>query len=301
MTRLLPLRANLENLKKQGKKLLRSHKQGNRKSVPVLKLLSRFSKASPEEILGSQLSLQEVQHAIALEYGFKKWTDLRNHIEAQQREMKGKPNILEELEEKGNKGADDVALLAVKDEILLEQVFEGANSSNKRVKNAAAKALKLISETEPAKLYRRFSFFVDLIERDDTILKWIGIDVIGNLSYVDGENKIDKKLLMKLFDFLSDEGMITAAHSVDNLWKMALNRPQYQKEITAELLKVDSVKRHQECHNILAGRRILAFSEYFDLIDDLQKGQIFSFVKGHLNNSRNATKKKAEKFLKKFE
>ena len=299
MSRSLPSHPSLEYLRKQAKDLLRAHKSGDGGVCDTLRLHHRFAGASKAEMLVAKVSLQEVQHALALHYGFKNWADLRKHVQAEER--KGKISIHEELEEKGNKAADDIARWAIKDGTLLEDLFDAANSSNKKIKNAAAKALKLISETEPVKLCPSFGFFADLIERDDTILRWIGMDVIGNLSYVDTDNRLGKKLLGRLLSFLSDEAMITAAHSIDNLWKIALNKPQYQKQITAELLKVDSVARHQQCHNILAGRRILAFAECFDVMDDIERGQVASFARGHLKNSRNATRKKAEKFLKQFQ
>ncbi len=51
------------------------------------------------------------------------------------------------------------------------------------------------------------------------------MDVIGNLSYVDADNRLGKKLPRKLFSFRSHEVMITAAHSIDDLWEIALNKP----------------------------------------------------------------------------
>ena len=75
-------------------------------------------------------------------------------------------DIYNEFKEKGNKAADDVATLAIRADFLLEQVLEGTDSSNKRVKNAAAKALRIISETKPVKLYPKFSFFAGLLKVD---------------------------------------------------------------------------------------------------------------------------------------
>lgn len=217
-----------------------------------------------------------------------------------QAKMKKNIDVYNELKEKGNKAAENIAILTLKDISLLQHVLDGATSSNKRVKNAAAKTLKIISAKEPQMLYPKFDFFVDLIKGEDTILKWIAIDVIGNLSYVDTENKIDKKILKKFYKLLSDEVMITSGHSIDNLWKIALNKPRYQKEITAHLLEVDSIERNEECRRILAGKVILAFTQYFDLIDDKNKEKILSYAKGHLNSSRHATKNKAKTFLQKF-
>jgi hypothetical protein len=210
-----------------------------------------------------------------------------------------KSDIISILKVKGNKAAGEAAKFAMNDGVLLQQLFEGAGSSNKRVKNAAAKALRIISETEPAKLYSKFDFFFKLMNGEDTILKWIAIDIIGNLSSVDRQNKINKKVLRKFFALRDDEVMITAAHSIDNLWKIALRKPRYANDITSKLLKEDAVERSADCRNILAGKTIATLSEYFAIIPD--QAPVLAYAKGHLNNSRNGTRKKAEEFLKRFQ
>jgi hypothetical protein len=172
------------------------------------------------------------------------------------------------------------------------------NSADKRAKNAAAKVLQLMSAEFPVRLYPRFDFFTGLLEGKDNILRWIAADVIGNLVAVDTENRVDDRLLARFVRLLADEVMITAAHSVENLGKIALHKPQLRQPITAALLKADSVSRHPECHNILAGKRIDAMARYVHLVEDA--APIVAFVRSQTNNSRNATRKKAEGFLKKF-
>ncbi|UCE20445.1 MAG: hypothetical protein JSV84_08955 [Gemmatimonadota bacterium] len=207
-------------------------------------------------------------------------------------------DIFEEFKERGNRAVDDVAQLAIKNIAVLKKVFEGAGSPSKRIKNAAGKTLQIISEIAPQKLYLRFNYIVNLIEGEDTILKWIAIDMVGNLSGVDRENKINKKFLTKLYDLLSDESMITAGHSIETLGKIARNKARYRKEITTELLKVEKIERNEECRNIHIGQTIQAFSEYVEFLKD--KKPILAFAKRAVKNSRNATKRKAERFLSGF-
>lgn len=207
-------------------------------------------------------------------------------------------DILDILNEKGNKGAEEVALIVREKNLLINELFRSVTGPNKRVKNASIKTLAIISRDKPTILYPYYKFFVNLIDNDDKILKWNAIDIIGNLSYIDSKNKLDTKLIKKYFNLLSNEVMITAAHSVDNLWKFALNKPRFHKKITTELLKIDTIKRNLECNNIIIDKTILAFKKYFHLVED--KDSVFSFVKRHLNNKRGGTRKKAEEFLKKF-
>jgi hypothetical protein len=81
----------------------------------------------------------------------------------------------------------------------------------------------------------------------------------------------------------------------------AEGKPYLTHRITCELLNIENAPIKpsitQEFKNILIGKVILAFDKYFDQIK--HKAPIISFAKKQVNNTRNATKVKAEKFLKK--
>ncbi|UCH64418.1 MAG: hypothetical protein JSW63_07215 [Ignavibacterium sp.] len=212
-----------------------------------------------------------------------------------------KTRVLKIFEKEGNKAAERVAELAVKNKSVLKQVLDGATSENKRIKNAAAKCLREVSRINPKKLYPDFNIFVKLIDGDDTILKWNVIEVLSNLTEVDNENlpagkagKFNIKVLNKYFALLYDESMVTAANTITALGKVALNKPRLRNKITEELVKVDALPHSTECRNILAGHAFLAFEKYIDGVKD--KKEIKLFVEKHLKNRRNATRKKAEKF-----
>ena len=80
MSQSLPTAPNLEHLKKQAKDLLKSHQNGNPKCCESLKLLHQFKDFSDDKILFSKLSLSETQLALALDYDFKCWGDLKKHV-----------------------------------------------------------------------------------------------------------------------------------------------------------------------------------------------------------------------------
>ena len=209
-----------------------------------------------------------------------------------------KTNILDILKEKGNRGSEEVARMVIKNNELVQELIQGVSDQSKRVKNASIKTLAIISKNEPKFLYPYCRFFINLINSADKILKWNAIDIVSNLSYVDSDNMLTLRILKKYFALLSDEVMITAAHSVDNLWKFAINKSEFQKNITSRLLKIDTIERNPECKNIIIGKTIIALTKYFHLIKD--RNSIISFVKRHQNNSRSGTRKKAEEFLKKY-
>jgi len=95
MQRHLPERANLRHLRNEAKALLKSQRRGDREVCARFRTLRRFSKASLEEIAAAGLSLQEAQYALALEYGFDSWNELRRHVESMPPETAlGKENIM---------------------------------------------------------------------------------------------------------------------------------------------------------------------------------------------------------------
>ena len=76
MTRSLPPRPDLRFLQKEAKDLLKAHKSGAAQACAALRLLHRFGSAADREILDSKVTLQEVQLALALDYGFRNWFEL---------------------------------------------------------------------------------------------------------------------------------------------------------------------------------------------------------------------------------
>ena len=208
-------------------------------------------------------------------------------------------SILNELGKKETE-AEDIVGKVIKNQNLLQELFDGISSASPRVRFGSMKALRILSEKDPEMLYSRMDFFVRLLDSENNILKWNAMDVIANLVLVDSKNEFDK-ISEKFFDLLSEESLITAGHVVDNSGKIAKAKPHLTRRITSELLKIE--KFHvklgftQECKNILLGKAISAFDVFFDRVED--KDKVVAFVKRQLNNTRKATRVKAESFLRK--
>ena len=171
------------------------------------------------------------------------------------------------------------------------------SSTDPKIKYGCAKNLLAIAHESPAELYPNIDYFVNLLDSENKILKWTAIDVIGHLSKVDKERKIDK-LTNRLFKLLSAGNLITANHAIAALTDIALAKPEYQKEITDQLLKVENYNYDtDECRNIALGKVILAISSYSNQLKN--RKAVIEFAKRQTKNTRSATKKKAEQFLKK--
>jgi type II secretory ATPase GspE/PulE/Tfp pilus assembly ATPase PilB-like protein len=82
MPRTLPQNPSVRFLQKEAKDLLKAHKSSDPSCCPTLRYHYRFSRAADEEILKAEVSLQEVQHALALDYGFKDWKAMKATAEA---------------------------------------------------------------------------------------------------------------------------------------------------------------------------------------------------------------------------
>jgi len=80
MPRILPPDPRLDHLKNEAKALLRAHGDGDAAACIVLRLLRRFKHASDQEILQARIALNEAQFALAMDYGFRSWEDLRKHV-----------------------------------------------------------------------------------------------------------------------------------------------------------------------------------------------------------------------------
>jgi hypothetical protein len=171
-------------------------------------------------------------------------------------------------------------------------------SADPKIKYACSKNLLVLAHENPAELYPELDFFVKLLDNENKIIKWTAMDVIGALARVDGTKKIDK-LMSRLFGLLNTGNMITAHHAIAALTDIALAKPEYQAAITDELLKVEHYDYDTgECRNISIGKVILAISTYFTGLED--KEATLEFVKRQTENTRNATRKKATQFLKKY-
>jgi hypothetical protein len=83
MSRALPAKPNLEHLKSQAKDLLDAHKRGEREALARIRAaVPAFAHKSNEDIARGPFALHDAQSAIAREYGFASWAELRAKVSA---------------------------------------------------------------------------------------------------------------------------------------------------------------------------------------------------------------------------
>jgi len=102
MTKQLPPQPSLEHLSNQAKDLLKAHRKGDASICARLKTLHRFSGSTESEILAAEVTLAEAQFVLAMEYGFKTWTELKEHVEGT--DVKKAFTSIEDLGAMSNRG-----------------------------------------------------------------------------------------------------------------------------------------------------------------------------------------------------
>lgn len=78
----LPAHPHIDHLKKQAKDLLEGHKSAQREALErIIAHLPAFARLSVEEAAKASFALHDAQSAVAREYGFASWNELREEVE----------------------------------------------------------------------------------------------------------------------------------------------------------------------------------------------------------------------------
>ncbi len=179
---------------------------------------------------------------------------------------------------------------------LLAELFAGLEADRARIKFGCLKALRLLSEQQPAVLYSRFEEIVGLLDNGNNILKWGGIIILGNLAAVDSDNRLDA-LLDRYLQPISGPALITAANTIAGVAKIAAAKPYLVDKVLPALLRVEAANyQTPECRNVALGHVLKALELLFKHIRD--RSVVLDFAKRQLGNSRNAVKQRARTFLK---
>jgi len=182
--------------------------------------------------------------------------------------------------------------------------LEDLKSDDPKIKYCCAKQAIALSKTNPQEIYSDFDTFVALLDSEKNVLKWTALQVLGNLSTVDSENKIDK-LIPRFLKFLHCGDLITSGNATLGLTVAAKNKPKYKTQILKEFLKIEKDIYYNkgeispECKNIAIGHSIDALA---DFIDDIKSEKLFiDFLKRQQKNTRPSVAKKANALMAKLQ
>jgi hypothetical protein len=180
----------------------------------------------------------------------------------------------------------------------IERLLERIRSAQTRVKYAAAKTLRQISAEQPETVYPYFDELMRMFESEKTFLRWGATLTLGNLAAVDREGRFEK-VLQRFLAPISGHEMIGAANAIVAASQIAAAKPRLAARIGNEVLKVEqAVFKTPECRNVAIGHAIRAFDRFAGVLPD--RAKVVAFVSRQLDNPRQATRRKAERFLKKW-
>ena len=195
--------------------------------------------------------------------------------------------------------AEKIAFTVVSNPKAIPAVLQTLKSHKPSSSYGAAKVLKLVSEREPRLLYPYFDSFVRLLDNDNAFLRCDAMRILGNLAPVDFQEKL-AGILDRYLDPITGQEMVGAANCIQSTARIAQAKPHLADTIALQILKVEhAVYKTTECRNVVIGHAITAFDQSFREIDRYRY-DVIEFVKKQLLNSRAATRKKAEGFLKKW-
>ena len=147
--------------------------------------------------------------------------------------------LVDELNQKEDH-SKGIAEKAMNNHQLISVLLNFVSSDITRVKFRSIKVLNIVSGRNPEILYPHVDFFIELLDNVNKVILWNAMDILANLSTVDSQKKMED-IFEKFYGFLSDESMITAGHVVDNSWKIAKSKHEYENRITGKLLELEEI------------------------------------------------------------
>ena len=207
-------------------------------------------------------------------------------------------NLLNQIATKGS-DREQIAESIADDPARIAEIIEWWNSKKGSIKFGCGKVLRIISERHPEALYPHIDTFIKLLDSENNIMKWEGIYVIGNLACVDKAKRIDT-ILTRYLKPIKGPVMITAANVIGSAAKIAAAKPYLAERIAKAMLNVQHAEyATAECRNVALGHALDAFEIFFDKIKNKQP--VIDLVTKQMDNTRNSTRKRAEKLLKKWQ
>jgi hypothetical protein len=205
-------------------------------------------------------------------------------------------NILQKIALKGSDKEQIAAEVAREPGGHVAALLEGLSAERPEVRFGCSKVLGLISSKNPALLYRHMDFFIAMLDHKNTFLRLDAARIVANLAAIDTEGKFEG-IFDRFFAPIPGPALISAATVIGAGAGLAKARPELAGRISAEILKVAGARyATMECRNVALGHAIKSFDVLYDLTDD--KASIARLVRKQLKNRRAATRKKAERFVR---
>ena len=175
-------------------------------------------------------------------------------------------------------------------------ILAAVSSNIPRIKYAAMRSLRELSERDPEALYPDFDAIAALLRSQHSVLRWNAILILGNLARIDSAGKIDA-ILDDYLGPIDGPHLIDAANTIHGATAIAAFKPHLADRIAGRILAVErATYATPECRNVAIGHAIDALARLHDMLADQRRVELF--IERQTDNTRPATRKKAEKFLR---
>ncbi|MCX6383536.1 MAG: SufBD protein [Actinobacteria bacterium] len=132
---------------------------------------------------------------------------------------------------------DEIAK-SITEESQLGLLFDGLTSKDDKYRYNCFLLLGKISSVKVSWIYDKWDFLVNLLDSVNSYQRNIGLVLLANLSLSDTENKFEN-IIDKYLSHCNDEKFITQRQCIQNVWKIALNKPDLKDKIVNYLKRLD--------------------------------------------------------------
>ncbi len=183
--------------------------------------------------------------------------------------------------------------VALSEKDLLHDLMEGLLSKDDTTRRNCFEILLQISKQEPAALYEKWDFFVELLSRSNNYSKYIAVYILAQLTAVDTSNKFIS-IFDDYFALLGGTRAMISSHVALNSAVIAHNKPDMLPGIVDILLDVENIHQGKQVE-LIKSYTIQALQEIYPEYSD--KKRIEEFVKSNLDSKSPKTREAAKSFL----
>lgn len=198
----------------------------------------------------------------------------------------------------------DFTLLVKKEPDILQILIDIEKSEPSAIKFTAEKTVRNLSENNPELFVGMEDKVFSLLKSENTFIRLGNIITCSNLAPI-GTEKISELFKEVYISFLYSKNIAEFGNAVKGIPKIISSFPLLEKKLIQPLFEADQRvfihkgKPSPECSNVAAGKVIDVFAKISNNLS--YREEMLGFAKRNLNNTRNSTKRKAEKLVKKLE
>lgn len=178
---------------------------------------------------------------------------------------------------------------------MIEDLVQALDAGKPCLRYRAAKALRQCSVEHPEQVYPYFRRFVELMDGDNTILRWSSQRILGDLAAADSDHRVEG-VLDRLLAPIAGHEMIGASNAIAAAEHIALAQPHLAGRIAAEFLNVRRAHyATPECREVVIGHALRSLDRFLQHVPD--RRPTLAFARKQLSSPRPAARRYAQRLL----